>query len=81
MYQWITKPRVKKARQWRKGDEFPGVHKEIVKGAVEALYFVITIHNQRVYLEDGDYVVEEPDGKHYYPVKPDIWESGHTRIY
>lgn len=35
--------------------------------------FVITIHDQVVYLEDGDWVIQEPDGEHYYPCKPDIF--------
>jgi len=40
-----------------------------------AAYFVVTAHGQRAYLADGDYVVEEPDGRGYYPVKPDIFEK------
>lgn len=35
--------------------------------------FVITVHDQRVYLENGDWVIAEPDGEHYYPCKPDIF--------
>lgn len=40
-----------------------------------AVYYVTTAHNQRAYLADGDYVVEEPDGRGFYPVKPDIFEK------
>jgi hypothetical protein len=37
---------------------------------------VHTIHNnQLVNLEIGDYIIPEPDGKHFYPCKPDIFNK------
>lgn len=37
---------------------------------------VHTIHaDQIVVLEVGDWIIPEPDGKHYYPVKPDIFDA------
>jgi hypothetical protein len=37
---------------------------------------VHTIHNNQVVnLEDGDYVLPEPNGVNFYPVKPDIFEK------
>ncbi len=37
---------------------------------------VHTIHdNQVVLLEVGDWIIPEPDGVHYYPCKPDIFEA------
>ncbi len=37
---------------------------------------VHTIHNnQIVLLEIGDFVIPEPDGEHFYPCKPDIFEA------
>jgi hypothetical protein len=37
---------------------------------------VHTIHNnQAVVLEDGDWVVPEPDGVHFYPIKPEIFAA------
>jgi len=37
---------------------------------------VHTIHKgQMVLLEVGDFVLPEPDGKHFYPCKPDIFEK------
>lgn len=80
MQTWETLPKQKRARQWKYGDEFPGIFKEVVGTGSKGVaydYFVITIHQQRVYLADGDFVVEEPDGKHHYPCKPDIWLAGH----
>jgi len=37
--------------------------------------YVVTIHDQRCYLSPGDWVVPEPDGVHYYPIKPDIFAA------
>lgn len=31
--------------------------------------------NQVVFLEPGDWIFPEPDGIHYYPVKPDIFNA------
>lgn len=40
-----------------------------------------TIHdNQIVLLEVGDYIIPEPDGIHYYPCKPDIFEETYEEI-
>jgi hypothetical protein len=38
--------------------------------------YVITAHEQKVYLEPGDWIVPEP-GKEdrYYPIKPNIFEA------
>ncbi len=42
---------------------------------------VHTAHNgQIVVLEDGDYVVPEPDGRGYYPIKPDIFEKNWEKV-
>lgn len=37
--------------------------------------FVVTIHGQRAYLQNGDWVITEPDGEHHYPCKPNIFEA------
>lgn len=51
---------------YRKGNTAPHVH---------------TIHdNQILLLEEGDYVIKEPDGKHYYACKPDIFRENHELI-
>jgi hypothetical protein len=36
---------------------------------------VTTIHGQRTWIEDGDWIILEPDGQHYYPCKADIFEA------
>ena len=42
--------------------------------------YVVTIHEQKVYLEPGDWVLPEPDGKHYYPVKDAIFKQTYEPI-
>ena len=42
---------------------------------------VHTIHNNQVVnLEVGDFIIPEPDGEHYYPCKPDIFEATYEPI-
>lgn len=51
---------------FRAGNDKPHVH---------------TIHNnQIVNLEIGDYVISEPDGEHYYPCKPEVFEKTYEEI-
>lgn len=35
----------------------------------------ITIHGQKTMVQAGDWIIREPDGIHYYPCKPDIFEA------
>ena len=42
---------------------------------------VHTIHdNQIVLLEVGDWIIPEPDGVHFYPCKPNIFEDAYDKI-
>jgi hypothetical protein len=42
---------------------------------------VHTIHGgQIVNLEVGDWIIPEPDGKHYYPVKSDIFDQTYELV-
>ncbi len=37
---------------------------------------VHTIHDeQHVVVADGDWIISEPDGQHFYPCKPDIFDA------
>lgn len=42
--------------------------------------FVVTIHGQRAYLQNGDWVITEPDGDYHYPCKPDIFEKTYEAV-
>jgi len=42
---------------------------------------VHTIHKgQTVDLEIGDWIITEPDGKHFYPCKPDIFKETYELV-
>ena len=43
-------------------------------------YFVVTIHRQRTWIADGDWIIEEPDGIHHYPCKPDIFKATYEKV-
>lgn len=53
---------------------------------VLSLYFIShphvhTIHNNQIVLiEVGDYIIPEPDGVHFYPCRPDIFEATYEPV-
>lgn len=42
--------------------------------------FVITAHKQKVYLENGDWILPESDGEHYYPCKDNIFRATYELV-
>lgn len=47
----------------------------------EPYAWVETIHEgQRVEIKEGDFIIPEPDGIHYYPCKPDIFEKTYEKV-
>lgn len=68
------KPVIVKAEQWFPGHEVEGVEYLLGEGN-QRRYYVTTAHGQAAYLEPGDWVIAEPDGRGYYPCKPDIFEA------
>jgi hypothetical protein len=43
-------------------------------------FYVVTTHGQKTPIEDGDYIVREPDGNGYYPCKPEIFEKEYELV-
>lgn len=43
-------------------------------------YVVITIHGQKTCIQDGDWIITEPDGVHHYPCRPDIFETTYEKV-
>jgi len=41
---------------------------------------VVTIHGQRTRVTIGDWIIAEPDGEHFYPCKPDIFEATYEPV-
>jgi len=68
------KPIIVEAEQWYPGENIPGVQTD------GTFSWVVTIHNQKSYLEPGDYVIREPDGIHYYPCKPEVFRNTYEKV-
>lgn len=43
-------------------------------------FYVTTIHGQKTYVVAGDWIIREPDGVHYYPCKPDVFEVNYEEV-
>jgi hypothetical protein len=43
-------------------------------------WYVTTIHGQQTFIVPGDWIIPEPDGKHFYPCKPDIFEATYEPV-
>lgn len=85
MPKFRKKPGVVEAEQWfpqpEDTDELPmaGVHsQQRMMGGFD--YYVVTIHEQKVYLEPGDWIIAESDGVHFYPCKPDIFAATYEAV-
>ena len=76
------------ATQWVPGVDAPagqGANPDMLCGCVlfngKHEPHLHTIHgNSYVALEPGDWIIAEPDGEHYYPCKPDIFEATYDAI-
>ena len=45
-----------------------------------AAFCVTTAHGQKAIVVDGDWIMAEPDGRGYYPIKPDIFANRYERV-
>ena len=41
---------------------------------------MVTIHGDKIPVVKGDWIIQEPDGKHYYPCKPDIFAATYEAV-
>jgi len=41
---------------------------------------VQTIHGQDTKVVENDWIITEPDGEHFYPCKPDIFENTFEKV-
>jgi len=74
---WITKPKLKMADQLVEGTPWPS---GVFFDAKLNIMYVVTIHGQKTVVQYGDFIVQEPDGTHHYPCKPEIWLAGHESL-
>lgn len=74
------KPIFVEAEQFKLGEPIPrgicfGIHRGYACGCGDQPH-VHTIHaGQHVAVSPGDWILPEPDGEHFYPVKPDIFQA------
>lgn len=67
--------RVIEAVQWFPGKMVLGVEED-----AKGVSFVTTAHHQTVELAAGDWIVAEPNGDGYYPIKSDIFEATYESV-
>jgi len=84
-----SKPKVIEATQFKGIEEIPnGVFVETLfsdpadfgGGRWYSVYYVITIHGQKTYVQFGDWIITEQDGIRHYPCKPDIFEKTYEPV-
>lgn len=46
-----------------------------VRTEEDGRHYVMTIHEQKVYVVPGDWIAQEPDGVHYYPIKDSVFKA------
>lgn len=88
MAQYKHLPTVVEAEQWFPGKDVPGVFMHTVAG-IDAFTgddwkgehaAVLTIHGQVAFLQEGDFVIREPDGIHFYPCKAKVFENTYELV-
>ncbi len=42
--------------------------------------FVVTAHGQKTWVDRHDWIITEPDGRGYYPCKPDIFAATYEAV-
>lgn len=42
--------------------------------------YITTIHGQETRVIENDWIISEPDGEHFYPCKPDIFEATYEPV-
>lgn len=60
---------------WNAGRGHPGVWR-----AEGGAYYVVTIHGQNTFIKPGDWILPEPDGKHYYPCAAEVFAGTYEEV-
>lgn len=71
MAKYRKRPLIVDAEQF----QHPATSPRGVRTEEDGRAYVVTIHEQKVYLAPGDWVIEEPDRVHYYPCKPEVFTA------
>jgi hypothetical protein len=43
-------------------------------------WYIVTAHGQKTVIQNGDWIIREPDGRGFYPCKPDIFKKIWERL-
>lgn len=88
MAKYRKRPVIVEAVQWWPGMVIQSVFYEVEyttedldgERIIREKPYVVTIHEQRAYLAPGDWIITEPDNKHHYPCKPDIFTATYEEV-
>lgn len=81
MAKYRKKPIVIEAEQFNPPEHIPkGVINVYSNDGKHFVGEVTTIHGQKTFVVSGDWIIPEPDGIHYYPCKPDIFETTYEPV-
>lgn len=72
------KPTTVEAVQWD-GHALPGVTRIDDEGHAGATGYVTTMQGQHVLIRVGEWVVEESDGIHHYPIADEVFQKIYER--
>ena len=74
------KPIVVEAEQFLPGSELLPFHERQACALDGDGWYVVTIHGHRTPIASGDWIIPEPDGVHFYPCKPGIFEATYEKV-
>ncbi len=85
MARYRKRPVIVEAEQWFPGKEVPGVTEVVYCDDNNVRHSAgyghcVTIHGQVTRVDPGDFMITEPDGKHHYPCKPEIFEASYEPV-
>lgn len=73
---YITKPVIKEAQQFWSDKPLPFAEERACNLGPNGWY-VVTAHGQETLISDGDFIIREPNGRGFYPCKPEIFLERH----
>ena len=79
MAKYMKKPIVIEAEQFKLGAKPPFADQSACNHGSDG-WHVVTAHGQAIKIVDGDWIIPEPDGRGFYPCKPDIFDASYDLV-